>query len=122
MEDYLAGHRQFLKKASFVNKAALFKDAEEDAEGTENSGSETPSGGSDIIFPNAMSWTDGFEVLRRHTAPDLAGRNLRVLQHQGTSSHDRTFAHLTVVEERRPHADEGTVVDAQWTTISIPQK
>ena len=54
MEDYLAGHRQFLKKASFVNKAALFKDAEEDAEGTENSGSETPSGGSDIIFPNAI--------------------------------------------------------------------
>ena len=37
--------RQFLKKASFVNKAALFKDAEEDAEGSENSGSETPSGG-----------------------------------------------------------------------------
>ena len=40
--------RQFLKKASFINKAALFKDAEEeDAEGTENSGSQTPSGGSD---------------------------------------------------------------------------
>ena len=40
--------RQFLKKASFVNKAALFKDAEEDAEGaegSENSGSQTPSGG-----------------------------------------------------------------------------
>ena len=37
--------RQFLKKASFVNKSALFKDAEEDAEGAENSGSETPSGG-----------------------------------------------------------------------------
>ena len=37
--------RQFLKKASFINKAALFKDAEEDAEGSENSGSETPSGG-----------------------------------------------------------------------------
>ena len=36
--------RQFLKKASFINKAALFKDAEEDAEGSENSGSETPSG------------------------------------------------------------------------------
>ena len=36
--------RQFLKKASFINKAALFKDAEEDAEGTENSGSQTPSG------------------------------------------------------------------------------
>ena len=34
--------RQFLKKASFINKAALFKDTEEDAEG-----SETPSGGSD---------------------------------------------------------------------------
>ena len=31
--------RQFLKKASFINKAALFKDAEEDAEGTEGSGS-----------------------------------------------------------------------------------
>ena len=40
--------RQFLKKASFINKAALFKDAEEeDAEGTENSGSQTPSGGGD---------------------------------------------------------------------------
>ena len=37
--------RQFLKKASFVNKAALFKDAEEDAEGAEGSGSQTPSGG-----------------------------------------------------------------------------
>ena len=37
--------RQFLKKASFINKAALFKDAEEDAEGSENSGSQTPSGG-----------------------------------------------------------------------------
>ena len=35
--------RQFLKKASFINKAALFKDAEEDAEGTEGSGSQTPS-------------------------------------------------------------------------------
>ena len=39
--------RQFLKKASFINKAALFKDAEEDAEGTEGSGSQTPSGGGD---------------------------------------------------------------------------
>ena len=29
--------RQFLKKASFINKAALFKDAEEDAEGAEGS-------------------------------------------------------------------------------------
>ena len=39
--------RQFLKKASFINKAALFKDAEEDAEGAEGSGSQTPSGGGD---------------------------------------------------------------------------
>ena len=38
--------RQFLKKASFINKAALFKDAEEDAEGTENSGSESQGGSS----------------------------------------------------------------------------
>ena len=38
--------RQFLKKASFINKAALFKDAEEDAEGSENSGSESQGGSS----------------------------------------------------------------------------
>ena len=38
--------RQFLKKASFVNKAALFKDAEEDAEGAEGSGSDSQGGSS----------------------------------------------------------------------------
>jgi predicted histone-like DNA-binding protein len=38
--------RQFLKKASFINKAALFKDAEEDAEGAENSGSDSQGGSS----------------------------------------------------------------------------
>ena len=38
--------RQFLKKASFINKAALFKDAEEDAEGTEGSGSDSQGGSS----------------------------------------------------------------------------
>ena len=38
--------RQFLKKASFINKAALFKDAEEDAEGSENSGSDSQGGSS----------------------------------------------------------------------------
>ena len=43
--------RQFLKKASFINKAALFKDAEEDAEGSDSQGgssqssTETPGGG-----------------------------------------------------------------------------
>ena len=38
--------RQFLKKASFINKAALFKDAEEDAEGAEGSGSDSQGGSS----------------------------------------------------------------------------
>ena len=38
--------RQFLKKASFINKAALFKDAEEDAEGAEGSGSDSHGGSS----------------------------------------------------------------------------
>ena len=38
--------RQFLKKASFINKAALFKDAEEDAEDSENSGSDSQGGSS----------------------------------------------------------------------------
>ena len=47
--------RQFLKKASFVNKAALFKDAEEDAEG---SGSQTPSGGSDSQGGSSQSGTE----------------------------------------------------------------
>jgi len=38
--------RQFLKKASFINKAALFKDAEEGAEGAEGSGSDSQGGSS----------------------------------------------------------------------------
>ena len=38
--------RQFLKKASFINKAALFKDAEEDAEGSEGGGSDSQGGSS----------------------------------------------------------------------------
>ena len=50
--------RQFLKKASFVNKAALFKDAEEDAEGTEGSGSETPSGGGENQGGSSQSGTE----------------------------------------------------------------
>ena len=51
--------RQFLKKASFVNKAALFKDAEEEGtEGTEGSGSQTPSGGSDSQGGNTQGGTE----------------------------------------------------------------
>jgi predicted histone-like DNA-binding protein len=47
--------RQFLKKASFINKAALFKDAEEDAEG---SGSETPSGSGENQGSSSQSSTE----------------------------------------------------------------
>lgn len=48
--------RQFLKKASFINKATLFKSAEE--EGAEGSGSETPSGGSDSQGGNSQGGTE----------------------------------------------------------------
>ena len=50
--------RQFLKKASFINKAALFKDAEEDAEGAERSGSHTPSGGTDSPGGSSQGGTE----------------------------------------------------------------
>ena len=45
-----------------------------------------------------LAWTDGLEVFGRNTAPDLAGRDLRVLKHEGTSGNDTPFADLTAVE------------------------
>ena len=40
----------------------------------------------------------GFDVLGRYASPDLASRNLCVLQHQGSSSNDTPFTHLTAIE------------------------
>ena len=51
--------RQFLKKASFVNKAALFKDAEEDAEGAEGSGSDSQGGSSQSGSSQSSTETPG---------------------------------------------------------------
>ena len=51
--------RQFLKKASFINKAALFKDAEEDAEGTEGSGSDSQGGSSQSSSSQSSTETPG---------------------------------------------------------------
>ena len=58
-----------------------------------------------------LTWTDGFDVLGWYTAPDLTGRNLRVLKYQGAGGDDGPFAHLAVVEQRGTHADEGAVAD-----------
>ena len=51
--------RQFLKKASFINKAALFKDAEEDAEGAEGSGSDSQGGSSQSGSSQSSTETPG---------------------------------------------------------------
>ena len=51
--------RQFLKKASFINKAALFKDAEEDAEGAEGSGSDSQGGSSQSSSSQSSTETPG---------------------------------------------------------------
>ena len=51
--------RQFLKKASFINKAALFKDAEEDAEGAEGGGSDSQGGSSQSGSSQSSTETPG---------------------------------------------------------------
>ena len=45
-----------------------------------------------------LAWADGFEVFGWYAAPDFACRDLRILEHEGTSGYDRAFANLTTVE------------------------
>ena len=59
----------------------------------------------------SLAWTHGLEVFGRYTSPDLTCRNLRVLEHEGSCSYDRAFAHFATVEQRSAHADESMVVD-----------
>ena len=44
------------------------------------------------------TWAYGLEILGGYATPDLTSGDLRVLQHEGTGSHDTAFAHLTAVE------------------------
>ena len=45
-----------------------------------------------------LAWAYGLEVSGWYAAPDLPGRDLRVLQHEGTSGHYRAFADLATVD------------------------
>ena len=60
-----------------------------------------------------------FEVLRRHTTPDLVRTNLCVLQYQSTGSNDRPLANLAAVQQRRSHTDKGAVVDGTGVDSDI---
>ena len=53
----------------------------------------------------------GLDIAGGDAAPYLVWRNAGALKHQGASGNDRPLAHLAMVEEGGPHADEGTVVD-----------
>ena len=58
-----------------------------------------------------LAWAYGLDIFGRHATPNLASRNLGVLQYQGTCSHDGTFAYLATVEQGRTHTNQGIVVD-----------
>lgn len=59
----------------------------------------------------SLSRTDRFQVLCRYPTPDFTGRNLGVLKNQRTGGNNRPLAHFTSIKQRRPHTDEGSVVD-----------
>ena len=58
-----------------------------------------------------LAGTGGLDIFGWYASPYLVGRYFCVLKHQCTGGNNGSLAHLTAVEERTAHADEGTVMD-----------
>ena len=58
-----------------------------------------------------LAGSGGLDVLGGYAAPDFAGADLGVLEHQCAGGDDGAFADFAAVEQGGAHADEGVVVD-----------